>query len=95
MLKYNYFTGTENYLNEEQQEFIEAEELAIKALSDSWTPCSEPPTENGKYLCCDKNGDMNADTFHDGEWFTEAYCFLTTKWVAWRPLPDPWKGEEK
>lgn len=66
----------------------------LKKKKDSWTPCSEPPQENGKYLCCDKDGDMNTDTFKDGEWFTEAYCILTTKWVAWRPLPEPWKGEK-
>ena len=61
--------------------------------AQQWIPCSErPPEEEGEYLCCDEEGSRWVDSFQDGEWFME--MFSGVEWLAWMPLPEPWKGGE-
>ena len=85
-------------------EFCEEEEkLIVGFLKDTaesfmrenqsaqqWIPCSERlPDQNGKYLVVGRQKAINILKFDGGRWYG--------KWgvVAWMPLPEPYKGEEK
>lgn len=64
----------------------------IKALpsAQQWIPCSERlPDKNGKYLVVGRQKAINILKFDGGRWYG--------KWgvVAWMPMPEPYKGEEK
>lgn len=70
-----------------------------------WTPMSEPPKENGEYLCMflfSANGDCNKYMrkilfWEDNLWLEKAGSFrsYTNRQVlCWMPLPDPPKGEK-
>ena len=58
--------------------------------AQQWIPCSERlPDQNGKYLVVGRQKAINILKFDGGRWYG--------KWgvVAWMPLPEPYKGEEK
>ena len=88
-------------------EFCEEEEkLIIGFLKDTaesfmrenqsaqqWIPCSERLPEDGTYLCWEWQGFCYVDSFKNGNWETAEKCY--TKCIAWMPLPEPYKGEEK
>lgn len=79
--------------------------MAIESLQDDWIPVSEKnPSQTGEYLVtavCD-NGATFTDKFGytpttDGGWYDpEAPSQTYTDWnehiIAWRPLPEPYKG---
>lgn len=61
-----------------------------------WIPCSEPPTEHGFYheiLLYGKDGNY-AVGWYDEDYFTWDDRFDMDTPVAWKPLPEPWRGEE-
>lgn len=61
-----------------------------------WIPCSEPPTEHGFYheiLLYGKDGNY-AVGWYDEDYFTWDDRFDMDTPVAWKPLPEPWRGEK-
>ena len=71
---------------------------ALEALtSDGWVPCSERlPEENEIVLttinCGDEGRDIMFASCCENVW-QDAYA-NNLGVLAWRPLPEPWKGEE-
>ena len=83
-------TGKENA--ETVYEYIKKLCDDIKALpsAQQWIPCSERlPDQNGKYLVVGRQKAINILKFDGGRWYG--------KWgvVAWMPLPEPYKGENR
>lgn len=79
---HNPFLGTDKKLTE-------AFDMAIKALTaQQWIPCSERlPDEKGYYLTTTMYQEVYCD-YWNGE------CFNRTEMIiAWKSLPEPWKGE--
>ena len=65
-------------------------QLLVPQAQQKWVPCSERlPDQNGKYLVVGRQKAINILKFDGGRWYG--------KWgvVAWMPLPEPYKGEEK
>lgn len=69
-----------------------------------WTPVSEPPKENGYYLCVILFSAVNNKKeyrrkilfWEDNVWIEMANCFRTVKPLYWMPMaemPQPPKGE--
>lgn len=91
-------------LSEEQ--IREAVEKAKEELKNSpiliepeqqWIPCSE--TEDlpeHEVLCCDKYGEelIGWLSYSDDQWLCESECEIMYDPIAWRELPEPWRGEE-
>lgn len=82
--------------------FMEALEAVPSAEAvQRWIPCSERLPEEGEYLLvCDEDGDIELGYYEDGNWYwlAEAISDYTTRYygcVAWMPLPEPWKEENK
>lgn len=74
----------------------------LESLSPAqqWIPCSERLPEEFYVLCCDNHGEMlianpfecdDSDTGFSAE---SEDCYMYNC-VAWMPLPEPYKGEEK
>ena len=83
-------TGKENA--ETVYEYIKKLCDDIKTLpsAQQWIPCSERlPDQNGKYLVVGRQKAINILKFDGGRWYG--------KWgvVAWKPLPEPYKGDEE
>lgn len=52
-----------------------------------WIPCSERlPEKDGRYLITGKMGTVYSLDFEDGRWYGGI------KPIAWRELPEPWRG---
>ena len=66
-----------------------------------WIPVSESLPEEGKQvLVCDDGGFIytaEGETRSDGEWqwYESAEYRPVDDVMAWMPLPEPWKGEER
>ena len=69
-----------------------------------WIPASEPPKENGYYLCVilfsavgnKKEYRRKILFWEDNVWIEMASCFRTVKPLYWMPMaemPEPPKGE--
>ena len=66
-----------------------------------WIPVSEGlPDEETDVFICNANGDRaisrgsySTEAKDDFIWYTSGWRF--GKVVAWMPLPEPWKGEER
>ena len=66
-----------------------------------WIPVTEPPKENGYYLCvlCVSSVNQRKEYrrvilfWEDNVWIDMANCFRTKKPLCWMPLPEPPKGE--
>ena len=82
--------------------YEEALGTVIEELEKStWIPCSERlPIKYGEYLCCDRCGntiiampfaDEESDTGYAAE---NDNCYMWSC-IAWMPLPEPYKEEEK
>lgn len=82
-------------------EMGEAFDMAIKALEPHWIPCSETADiPDHEVLCCDLRGNMligylytdeNSDTGFGAE--SDGVCLVDC--VAWREMPEPWRGDEE
>lgn len=89
-------------------DYAAAFEMAIEALekqaASEWIPVSErlPEGENGVLITV--NGKLNNIIFdnaiekgfynEDDGWIVDGYLdWITPEVTAWRPLPEPWKGE--
>lgn len=62
-----------------------------------WIPCSK--TEDlpkHEVLCCDKYGEelIGWLSCEDDQWLCESDGEMMYDPIAWRELPDPWRGEE-
>ena len=72
-----------------------------KQLTNGWIPASERlPKEDGNYLVTMKHKEFNQtrvtsmdfnDEFLFNDYFEKAWWEVT----AWRPLPEPWKGDNR
>ena len=71
-----------------------------------WIPCIErPPEDDNVYFVTVHPdyivpGGLSVDTLHwyDGKWWFDYYgqpAEFTDPIIAWMPLPEPWKGEER
>lgn len=98
------------YPNTDDSLWDKAMVTAIKALEQPeqrWIPVTErlPPKYIGEWLCCTDDGRVMAlpyDTPGDGtkecifyKWDDNGYYYEVFNVVAWMPLPEPWKGEQK
>ena len=76
--------------------YAEALDMAIEALEQTqWIPCSErlPKIEENPVLVTSM-GMVGMGWYRNGDWLTSTNLpFFDV--VAWMPLPEPWKGEEK
>lgn len=63
--------------------------IANQPKVDEWTPVSELPKEDGKYIVCTKKGSVYCAKYtNDYEYFhTDSYTHI----IAWQPLPEPYK----
>lgn len=68
--------------------------------ASQWIPVSEPPKENGYYLCVilfnKKEYRRKVLFWEDNVWIEMANCFRTVKPLYWMPMaemPEPPKGE--
>lgn len=52
-----------------------------------WIPVSEPPKEEGRYIC-DYGCCIDFGSYHDGHWYIQGA-------VAYMPLPQPYKEESE
>lgn len=74
--------------------------LALKQqLNNGWIPVSERlPEEYGKYLATVKHLDGDCEVW-EATYFKEEWAEMSNhpswKVIAWRPLPEPWEGEEE
>ena len=63
-----------------------------------WIPCSERlPEEGEKVIACNKNGEIETAYFYPSEELSGAtiWCandVMFTNIVAWKPLPETYKG---
>ena len=83
------------------EEDVEAFRMAIKALSQpQWIPCSERLPrydETSEYLVTDKDGRVRhccLDLYLPETFITVEEGMIVDA-VAWRPAPEPYKGDEK
>ena len=83
----------------ETVEFSSVIEILEKQLDNGWIPTSERlPEKDGEYLCTTVYGnvtDIWIDTFYKGEWTRPADVEFDYEIIAWQPLPEPYKEEEK
>ena len=73
------------------------EELPSAQPEPQWIPCSE--TENlpeHEVLCCDRYGEelIGWLSCKDDQWLCESEGEMMYDPIAWRELPEPWRGEE-
>lgn len=64
---------------------------------DVWIPCSETEDiPDYRVLCCNKYGDefVGFLEYEDDQWICESECDVLYDPIAWRELPEPWRGEE-
>ena len=87
-----------NELNEFKSEVRDAPTVTDTNVGSKWIPCSERlPEENGDYLVIGTeaiNNDRNLQRvkYWDGRrWNPESAPSVC--WMAWMPLPQPYKGE--
>lgn len=77
---------------------VEAIDMGIHALKESrWIPCSER-TPKGTVLCCDDRGNMLVGLLCKDEAGYMAYGDDGQEMyncVAWMPLPEPYREEER
>lgn len=70
---------------------IEATEKQPKV--GEWIPCSERlPEENIPVITCDKNGWISVNI--NSPYVGKKNDFECGYYVAWMPLPEPYRGEE-
>jgi len=86
--------------NEAWSDAIDAAENALEALPSpqQWIPCSERLPEDGRVvLWCNEHGSVFTTAItarFDNSWAV-GKRHRSSRMVAWMPLPEPWKGEEK
>lgn len=72
--------------------------LELEKEKDEWTPISErPPEEEGRYLVTDDAGGVRTvqdDEFLYREDGTPLWLYSQNV-TAWRPLPEPYRGEQE
>lgn len=72
--------------------------LELEKKKDEWTPISErPPEEEGRYLVTDDAGGVRTvqdDEFLYREDGTPLWLYSQNV-TAWRPLPEPYRGEQE
>ena len=62
--------------------------------AQQWIPCSERlPKEKDMVLVTRRSGDVDYVSWSDWWYKQDRYPYL--KPIAWMPLPDPWKGENR
>lgn len=83
------------------QQQWEADVNAIKALSSAqqWIPCSERLPEIGQSVLLSVGGMYSAEGClrEDGDWAQFRWDAIQRKDMvgAWKPLPEPYKGEQE
>lgn len=61
---------------------------------DDWTPVGEGlPEPEQDVLICDPNGRVGVGFYYDEDMGWNTFYPAGDVVVAWRPLPEPWKGE--
>ena len=79
-------------------ELIERNEMAISALSEKWIPVSEGLPEKGLAVLvwCPERKNIYCAYYEEKQWWIFGAYFekITLDIVAWRPLPEPYKGDE-
>lgn len=86
----------------------EQDEVWKRLTQDDWTPCSEPPKNEGPYLVYApdyRGGSSSAkenyngvmfSKYKNGKWSIEHGYYERSNCVkAWRPLPEPYRGEKE
>ena len=67
------------------------EKMVERQPKTDWIPCEERlPSENGAYLVCFPNGDVDIIEFSDGHFW---WNVTVLEVIAWQPLPQPYKKE--
>lgn len=74
--------------------------MAIEALQDDWVPVSEPPKENGDYIVSLEDAVDTSARFFNGKWFMSPVDSIAREYgehevIAWKPLPEPYRGSEE
>lgn len=70
-----------------------------RPLVGEWIPCSERLPEKGRKVLLQTEGSQMTVAFLDKKlkWYVDSgdyFCTdLSAKPIAWRPLPEPYKGE--
>ena len=105
LMKFNPDTGEKKPIelqNEDNQDLYKANLVAIevleKQLNNGWIPVSERlPEEYLDVLVFDKYKDMHIAHYKPDEgWIlTSNQLLFVSPPVAWKPLPEPWEGEEE
>lgn len=86
--------------------YIEAVRDRLKQLPSAqpeprWIPCSERlPEEYGNYLITTYDGNVDIGTIDPKGKSVWSACdadgfYWIRNVIAWKPLPDPWKGAER
>lgn len=91
-----YHIGYSSYYLEVALEYRKKYFEVVERESD-WTPCNEGMPK-GTVLCCDDRGNMLVGLLCEDEVGYMAYDDdgqVMHNCVAWMPLPEPYKGEEK
>ena len=76
------------------KEFIRGFNLGAKRQYEAdiadmpkWIPCSERLPKDGRYLC-DYGDCIDFGRMTNGEWYVDGV-------IAWMPLPEPYREEQK
>lgn len=100
-----HLNGSEKADNDEYYEvmngFVEAYDMAIKALEQRWVPVSERlPEKDGFYLatcdgeiCGEDEPIFSMAEFENGKWVDDEDDYQCV--LAWMPLPEPYKAESE
>lgn len=69
------------------------------ARNDGWIPVEErlPESEGDKVMVCSKKGNIDTGIYspYTGKWFIGNMSALSKDIIAWRPLPETYRLEEK
>lgn len=86
-----YRIPVENGADKFASEINKAIDMAIEALQDDWIPVSEKmPEEYDQYLCYCGDGYCYVYWLDNEPWVERALA--DEEIIAWRPLPEPYKG---
>jgi hypothetical protein len=73
--------------------------LDVPAVEEQWIPCSERLPEIGQSVLLSVGGMYSAEGClrEDGDWAQFRWNAIQRKDMvgAWRPLPEPYKGEQE
>ena len=86
----------------DHQAWYKAEDIykaveSVLSAQPRWIPCKTALPEKRKYVLCQcRAGIMDVLRLtDDNDWYKDStHIYMHSFVVAWRPLPEPWKGEQ-